>query len=229
MEEAVMRLTEVATSSSTSTNEPQEPIAKKDADETKPVPVIPEPVVEEEVNAVEQLLRKWEAEGSAFSQREYAKGQVPEGDYIWLRKKGSGDGIVKQYGPANLNLMTLRAHNFAYVKILPAERVTQSSGNLIKVSAVLASKYPTALKLFCARNDIDSWNFSGMYHIGLDIPAGVYRVKKKPNEDFGDLMWWKNIPGHQAEYRDELVRGTRDFKFIKGEFIDIYDAFFEKK
>ncbi len=221
LERAVERLTAAP-------KKPQESPASKDANEAKPVADSPEPAVEKETNPVEQLLKTWEAEGAAFSNRDNIKGAIPPGYYIYLKDKTGGSlGYVSQRDAGNNRIAETDFFAFGYVKILPELTVQIGNGVIVKTDAVF-SEYPTALKLYCAYIGVEDWNYTGMYQIGRDIPPGRYVVKSLPNDD-ATIYRWNNIPGSEKYDSLDFVKGAKEYNFRKGEFVSVWEGYLHKQ
>jgi hypothetical protein len=179
-------------------------------------------------DVIESLLTKWVTDQMAFKPGDYKKGQIPAGIYVWLKPlKGVEGYSFEEHGPAD-NLVTLENfETFGYVYVNEIGKIS-TGGWLVKPSAVLRSEQGSALKLFASHQGIDSYNFSGVYHVGTDIQPGTY-LFKKVGSSHGSIRIWSDGPPGKGENRLELVRGELELNLNKNSFIQVDDCFISRK
>lgn len=171
-------------------------------------------------NPVESLLAEWETKGLAFKQGTYEVGKIPAGIYAWLKPLDPNMpyGFL-EYGPAGNQVTIENPDGFGYVYVNGIGKV-KAGGWLIKPKAVTSSKYRSTRKLFMAHRNLESYNFSGTYYVGLDIQPGRYTLKKVGS--LGSVRTYVDGPPGNSTGDLELVRNQPlTITAVKGTFLDI--------
>lgn len=173
-------------SDTTKNNEEKEETVTKPKEETseekdatvKKVEITPKQIL---LNEIKSLLD----EKLAFDSGDYIQGDIPAGDYAFIRFDGSG----QYYSEENQNGDIIDNENFdsfGYVYVHGVGNIS-NTGLLINVSAFEKLKVSGAKEIFELINDKNDYNDAGYYKVGVDIPAGSY-VLESYGEGYGAVM-----------------------------------------
>lgn len=148
-----------------------------------------EALVEEiELTPKQQLLSDLKSlldENLAFDSGDYIKGDIPKGDYAFVRFDGSG----QYYSEENQNGDIVDNENFdsfGYVYVHEVGNIS-NGGLLVNVSAFEKLNVSGAKQIFEILNDKTNYLDSGYYKVGVDIPPGSYVLESYGN-GYGAVM-----------------------------------------
>lgn len=121
-------------------------------------------------------------ENLAFDTGDYIKGDIPAGEYAFVKFSGSGEYYCEKDGSGNI-IDNENFDSFGYVKVHAAGNLT-TRGVLVSVNAFEKLEVTGAKQLYEILNNQTDYNEGGYYKIGVDIPAGQYVI-----ESYGSGYW----------------------------------------
>lgn len=154
--------------------------------------------------------------GQAFEPGSYAKGTIPKGEYAYVgRNEGyfgeeiNGQIIDNQIFPS-----------FGYVFVHGIGDI-KTDGYLLSPVALNKLGYKSASEVFRSLTKQDAYNFSGMYKIGTDLPAGNYVIESAGAAYVsvntgpvgnGEIVWNDNF------------HGTKSANLTEGQYLELNNA-----
>jgi len=118
----------------------------------------------------------------AFDTGSYIQGDIPAGEYAFVKFSGSGSYYCEKDGSGNI-VDNENFDSFGYVKVHSVGNL-ETNGVLINVSAFNKLGVKSAKEIYEILNDQSNWNQSGYYKVGVDIEPGKYTV-----ESIGGGYW----------------------------------------
>lgn len=138
-----------------------------------------------ELTESEKMIVKISAlfdEKLAFDTGSYIQGDIPAGEYAFIKFSGSGSYYCEKDGAGNI-IDNENFDSFGYVKVHSVGNL-ETSGVLINVSAFEKLGVKSAKEIYEILNDQSNWNQGGYYKVGVDIAPGRYIV-----ESIGSGYW----------------------------------------
>lgn len=129
------------------------------------------PAKESTLQAVIALIKEKEA----FDTGNYVKGEVPPGEYAFVKFEGSGAYYCEEDGAGNI-IDNENFYSFGYVKVHAAGNL-ETRGALIKIEALEKLGVRGAKELYEKLNKVSDWSESGYYKVGVDIDPGTYTLE----------------------------------------------------
>ena len=114
-------------------------------------------------------------EGLAFDTGSYVKGDIPAGEYAFVKFAGSGSYYSEEDAAGNI-IDNENFDSFGYVKVHAVGDIT-TRGVLINVSSFKKLGVSGAKEIYEILNEQENYNQAGYYKVGVDIPAGKYVVE----------------------------------------------------
>src|SRR5699024_1266496 len=112
----------------------------------------------------------------AFDTGSYSKGDIPKGEYAFVKFEGSGSYFSEVDGADNI-IANENFDSFGYVQIHEAGNV-EIDGVLINIEAFDTLEVTGAKEIFELINEIEEgYNESGQYKVGYDIDPGKYEIE----------------------------------------------------
>lgn len=108
----------------------------------------------------------------AFDTGDYINGDIPSGEYAFVKFSGSGSYYSEEDASGNI-IDNENFDSFGYVKVHGVGNIT-TQGALINISAFEQLGVTSAKEIYQILNSQENYNQSGYYKIGTDIPAGKY-------------------------------------------------------
>ncbi|WP_257827219.1 hypothetical protein [Burkholderia glumae] len=152
----------------------------------------------------------------AFEPGSYAKGTVPKGEYAYVGKSEgyfgeeiNGHIIDNQIFPS-----------FGYVFVQGVGDI-KTAGYLLSPVALKKLGYKSASEVFRSLTGQDAYNLSGMYKVGVDLPAGNYIIESTGTAYVsvntgpvgnGEIVWNDNF------------HGTKSANLTNGQYIELNNA-----
>lgn len=121
-------------------------------------------------------------EGLAFDSGDYIKGDIPAGEYAFIKFSGSGEYYSEEDSAGNI-IDNENFDSFGYVKVHAAGNLT-TRGVLVSINAFERLEVTGAKQLYEILNNQTDYNEGGYYKVGIDIPAGQYIL-----ESYGSGYW----------------------------------------
>lgn len=108
----------------------------------------------------------------AFDTGSYIKGDIPAGEYAFVKFDGSGSYYEEDDAAGNI-VDNENFDSFGYVKVHSVGNIT-TRGVLININAFEKLEVTGAKEIYEILNGQSDYNQSGYYKVGVDIPAGTY-------------------------------------------------------
>lgn len=118
----------------------------------------------------------------AFDTGSYIQGDIPAGEYAFIKFDGSGSYYCEKDGSGNI-VDNENFDSFGYVKVHSVGNL-ETKGILINVKAFEKLSVKSAKEIYEILNNQNNWNQSGYYKVGIDINPGRYIV-----ESIGSGYW----------------------------------------
>lgn len=154
--------------------------------------------------------------GQAFEPGSYAKGKIPKGEYAYV---GESEG----YFGEELNGQIIDNENFpsfGYVYVHGIGDI-KTDGYLLSSVALSKLGYTSASDVYRALTKQKAYNFSGMYKVGADLPAGNYVI-----ESAGDAYVSVNTGplGNGEIVWNDNFHGTKTANLTNGQYLELNNA-----
>ena len=120
--------------------------------------------------------------GYAYDAGDYIKGDIPAGEYLFVRFEGSGSYYCEKDEAGNI-IDNENFDSFGYVKVHAAGNL-ETSGVLIDLSVLETLDVKSGKEVYEILNDKKDYNQGGYYKVGLDLEPGKYVL-----ESFGSGYW----------------------------------------
>lgn len=114
-------------------------------------------------------------EGLAFDTGDYVKGDIPAGEYAFVKFDGSGSYYCEKDAGGNI-VDNENFDSFGYVKVHEVGNLT-TRGVLINISAFEKLGVSGAKEIYEKLNNQTNYNQGGYYKVGTDIQQGSYIVE----------------------------------------------------
>jgi hypothetical protein len=179
-----------------------------------------EPVVE--YSESDQMIMKIMTlidEGLAFDTGSYVKGDIPKGEYAFIKFEGSGSYYSEEDAAGNI-IDNENFDSFGYVKVHGVGDI-ETRGVLIKVSAFEKLEVSSAKEIYEILNEQEDYNQSGYYKVGVDIKPGTYTV-----ESFGN-GYYAILDGPIGDYDiidNDFFKGKATIRLKKGQYLNLSSA-----
>ena len=118
----------------------------------------------------------------AFDTGNYIKGDIPAGEYAFVKFSGSGAYYSEEDSAGNI-IDNENFDSFGYVKVHAAGNLT-TRGVLISINAFEKLEVSGAKQIYEILNNQTDYHDGGYYKVGVDIPAGQYVL-----ESYGSGYW----------------------------------------
>lgn len=114
-------------------------------------------------------------EGLAFDTGDYVKGDIPKGEYVFVKFEGSGSYYSEVDGAGNI-VDNENFDSFGYVQVHESGDI-ETGGVLIDIESIDRLGVSGARELFEVLNDVEEYDESGYYKVGFDIDPGEYSIE----------------------------------------------------
>lgn len=121
-------------------------------------------------------------ENLAFDTGDYIKGDIPAGEYAFIKFSGSGEYYSEEDSAGNI-IENENFDSFGYVKVHAAGNLT-TRGVLVSINAFEKLEVTGAKELYEILNNNNDYHEGGYYKVGVDIPTGQYVL-----ESYGSGYW----------------------------------------
>jgi hypothetical protein len=111
----------------------------------------------------------------AFDTGSYIQGDIPAGEYAFVRFKGSGQYYVEKDQTDKI-IDNENFDSFGYVQVHGAGNL-QTKGVLINIAAFPQLGVTGAKDIYEKLNNVQNFQEAGYYKVGVDIPAGTYTIE----------------------------------------------------
>lgn len=155
----------------------------------------------------------------AFDSGDYIKGDIPKGEYAFVR---FGDGRYYSEEDAAGNIIdNENFSSFGYVKVHELGDIS-NGGLLVSISAFETLGVSGAKELYEIINEQSDYNQSGMYKIGVDLPAGNYTV-----ESIGGRGYYAVVTGPvggNSIVKNDNFNGKKSVSVKNGQYLELSTA-----
>jgi hypothetical protein len=111
----------------------------------------------------------------AFDTGNYIAGDIPKGDYAFVKFDGSGSYYSEEDAAGNI-VDNENFDSFGYATVHAVGNL-ETQGVLVNVTALEQLGVTGAKELYEILNEQTDYSQSGMYKIGVDLPAGKYTLE----------------------------------------------------
>lgn len=153
----------------------------------------------------------------AFDTGDYQKGDVPAGEYAFVKFKGAGS-YYEEEDPAGNILDNENFDSFGYVKIHGKGDIT-TRGVLINITAFDRLGVSSAKEIYEKLNDTSNYFDAGYYKVGVDIPAGTYTVESYGSGYYAILS---GPVGSSDIVKNDNFNGKKTVTVRKGQYLEIH-------
>ena len=123
-------------------------------------------------------------EGLAFDTGDYIAGEIPKGEYAFIKLSGSSSYYEEDDAAGNI-IDNENFDSFGYVKVHATGNL-ETRGVLVSISAFEKLGVKGAKEIYEILNDTQNYNQGGFYKVGTDIEPGKYIL-----ESIGSGYWAK--------------------------------------
>ena len=178
------------------------------------------------LNTKDQMIvdiKKLFDEGLAFDTGDYVKGDIPAGEYAYIKFEGSGSYYCEKNAAGEI-VDNENFSSFGYVKVHAVGNL-ETNGVLINVSAFDKLGVKGAKEIYEKLNDQTDWNQSGYYKVGLDIDPGKYVVESIGSGYYSILSG----PVSNSKIIDnDNFNGKANINIKKGQYLELSNAIITK-
>ena len=150
----------------------------------------------------------------AFDTGSYVKGDIPAGEYAFVKFEGSGSYYSEEDAAGNI-IDNENFDSFGYVKV-HASGDLETYGVLVKVSALNKLGVKGAKELYEILNETSNWNQAGYYKVGVDIAPGKYIV-----ESIGSGYYAVLPVGNNEIIKNDNYNGKKTVNLNKGQYLEL--------
>ena len=201
-------------------DEPKQVEAKEDTKTKEKKPTAEKKAVElspqqKMINAVTALFDQ----NLAFDSGNYIAGDIPKGEYAFVRFDGSG----QYYSEKNQNGDIVDNENFdsfGYVYVHQVGNIS-NDGLLVSVDALSGLGVTGAKELYEVINNKTDYLDAGLYKVGVDLPSGQYVAESYGN---GYVAILSGPVGKSEIIDNEIFEGKYSFKVSDGQYVNISRA-----
>lgn len=159
----------------------------------------------------------------AFDTGSYIQGDIPAGEYAFVKFSGSGSYYCEKDGAGNI-VDNENFDSFGYVKVHSVGNL-ETRGVLINTSAFERLGVKGAKEIYEILNEKSNWNQGGYYKVGVDIEPGRYVV-----ESFGS-GYWSIMTGPVSDSRivdNDNFNGRASINLSNGQYLKLSRATISK-
>lgn len=132
-----------------------------------------------ELSAKEKMMQKLatliEQKQYVFDTGNYIAGEIPVGEYAFIKFDGSGTYYSEEDAGGNI-IDNENFDSFGYVKVHGLGNLT-TQGLLVNINAFKQLEISGAKELYEILNDQYNYNQGGYYKVGVDIEPGKYTIE----------------------------------------------------
>lgn len=160
----------------------------------------------------------------AFDSGTYIKGEVPAGEYAFIRYSGSGQYYSEEDSAGNI-IDNENFDSFGYVKVHAAGNL-KTRGVLVNISAFEKLNVTGAKQLYEILNNQSDYHEGGYYKVGVDIPAGQYVL-----ESYGSGYWaiMSGPVGKNEIVKNDNFNGKATVNVRDGQYLTISRSTYTKQ
>jgi serine/threonine protein kinase len=175
----------------------------------------PEPAVPTEQKLLDNIIDELISNQLAFVPGTYARGIIPEGEYIYITR-----GDIHYYSEEDLNGNILKNEifeSFGYVYVHGIGNI-ETRGILISLTAASESEIPSAKVIYEVTKGFDNYNFAGHYAIGRDLSPATYLLKSV-GDGYYEIS--DGPVGNNTISENGIFKGNKQVSLKNGEYLKI--------
>ncbi|MUV39463.1 hypothetical protein JNUCC1_03341 [Lentibacillus sp. JNUCC-1] len=153
-------------------------------------------------------------EGKAFDTGSYIKGDIPKGEYAFVRFDGSGQYYSEEDSSGNI-IGNENFDSFGYVQVHEAGNI-ESRGALINVDALNDLDASGAKEIYEVLNDLEDYKDAGWYKVGVDIDPGEYIIESY-GEAYAAVM--SGPVGNDGIVDNNIFNGRYSVNVSEGQYL----------
>ncbi|MCI9084185.1 MAG: hypothetical protein HFH46_01040 [Bacilli bacterium] len=154
-----------------------------------------------------------------FDTGDYVKGEIPSGEYAFIKFDGSGSYYSEEDAGGNI-IDNENFDSFGYVKVHGAGNLT-TRGVLININAFEKLGVESAKQIYETINEQENYNQAGYYKIGVDIPAGKYTVESLGSGYYAIMT---GPVGDSDIVNNDNFNGKKEFIVNNGQYLNLSRA-----
>ena len=155
----------------------------------------------------------------AFDTGNYIQGDIPAGEYAFVKFNGSGSYYCEKDSAGNI-VDNENFDSFGYVKVHSVGNL-ETRGVLVNISAFEKLGVSGAKQIYEILNDQKDWNQSGYYKVGVDIPQGSYVVESIGSGYYAIMTG----PVSDSEIVDnDNFNGRSSINITNGQYLNLHRA-----
>ncbi len=158
-------------------------------------------------------------EGLAFDTGSYVKGDIPKGEYVFVTFDGSGSYYSEEDSSGNI-IDNENFESFGYVEVHEAGNI-QSDGALIGVDSLDDLDVTGAKELYEVLNEVEEYEDSGWYKVGIDIEPGEYTIESYGT---GYVASMSGPVGNNSINQNENFEGRYSINLNEGDYLVVSRA-----
>lgn len=181
----------------------------------------------EELTESEKMVVKISSlidEGLAFDTGSYVKGDIPKGEYAFVKFNGSGSYYSEEDASDSI-IDNENFDSFGYVQVHAAGNLT-TKGVLISTSAFDTLGVSGAKEIYEILNDKENYDQAGYYKIGTDIEAGTYIIESMGSSYYAIMT---GPVGNSDIVNNDNFSGKKQITVRNGQYLNISRATITKK
>lgn len=181
-----------------------------------------EEIVEEELELTpqEQMIQNITEiidSGKAFDAGSYIKGDIPKGEYAFIRYDGSGQYYSEEDQGGNI-IDNENFDSFGYVNVHESGNL-ENQGVLVNTKSLEELGVSGAKELYEIVNDTKDYKDSGWYKIGVDLEPGHYVIESM-GEGYVAIM--TGPVGNNDIVDNNIFNGSYSVNVQEGQYLVIY-------
>lgn len=162
--------------------------------------------------------------GLAFDTGSYIKGDIPKGEYAFIKFNGSGSYYSEEDASDNI-IDNENFDSFGYVKVHEAGNLT-TRGVLISISAFDTLGVSGAKEIYEILNEQKDYNQGGWYKVGTDIEAGTYVIESIGSAYYAIMT---GPVGNSDIVNNDNFNGKKQVTVSNGQYLKVSRATITKK
>ena len=159
------------------------------------------------------------SEKLAFDSGSYQRGDIPAGEYAYVKFAGAGS-YYEEEDPAGNILDNENFDSFGYVKVHGKGDV-ETRGVLINVKSFESLGVTGAKDIYEKLNNTKDYYDAGYYKVGTDIPAGTYTVESYGSGYYAVLS---GPVGSSDIVKNDNFNGKKTVKVKNGQYLELSRA-----
>ena len=153
----------------------------------------------------------------AFDVGDYQKGDIPAGNYAYVKFAGAGS-YYEEEDPAGNILDNENFDSFGYVKVHGKGDIT-TRGVLINIDAFGTLGVSGAREIYERINNTKDYYDAGYYKVGSDIPAGTYTIESYGSGYYAILT---GPVGSSDIVKNDNFNGKKTVTVKNGQYLEVH-------